>query len=113
MPQFTVASSTYHNALGKWIVVATCYANNFSQIKELLLDIDDTSKNAVNSKALLKLSKISNGLTFIKSNYSFIPQTLLKLEKEGMSLCGSLELIKEFENSCAQVKGRYCWRNSL
>lgn len=55
---------------------------------------------------LFKKSKIQQQLGFIKSNYNFVSKIIEKLEKEGMSLLESIELIEEFETLCKNVKGK-------
>lgn len=93
---------------GTWLTAALFYADNYNPVMNVILALTESDSNIAieNCKELFKKSEIQQQLGFIKSNYSFVAKIIEKLEKEGMSLSESIELIEEFETLCKNVKGK-------
>lgn len=72
----------------------------------VILAFTNSSFAIENCIELFKKSEIQQQVGFIKNNYSFSGKIIEKLEKEGMNLLESIELIEEFETSCKNVKGK-------
>ncbi|XP_029679637.1 uncharacterized protein LOC115245458 [Formica exsecta] len=90
-----------------WLTAAIFYADNYNPIMNIILALTNSSFAIENCIELFKKSEIQQQLGFIKSNYSFVAKIIEKLEKEGMSLLESIELIEEFEILCKNVKVCY------
>jgi len=93
---------------GTWLTAALFYADNYNLVMNVILALTESDSNIAieNCIELFKKYEIQQQLGFIKSNYNFVAKIIEKLEKEGMSLLESIELIEEFETLCKNVKGK-------
>lgn len=87
---------------GTWLDAALYYANN---IKELILNFDDSSSAIKESKLLLKEKELPHQLTFIKANYAIGSTTLTQLQAAEVPLIESIEKIQKFQSLIKEVKG--------
>lgn len=91
---------------GTWLDAAGFYADNYEVIEGIIHALNDSSSTALmNSKKLFENPVLKKNLIFIKTNYSFVSSTLLKLETTCMSLTESVALIDQFESDCEKVSG--------
>lgn len=92
---------------GTWLKAAIFYADHFDAIKTVVSELTDSNCAALQEcKELLTSFELSQNLSFIKGNYGFVPDSILKLETQGMSLLESIGLINDFEASCKNVTGK-------
>lgn len=91
---------------GTWLAAAIFYAENYELVKKVIEDLNDSSSAAlINAKTLFSNPTVKENLIFIKTNYSFVPIALTKLEATSVSLTDSVALINQFEVDCKKVSG--------
>lgn len=90
---------------GTWLNAAIFYAKHFTELKTLILQLVDTSQCVVKSQELLKNNVVAKQLLFIKSNYSFVPDSILALEKKSRPLVESIQVVEDFCKNCYSVQG--------
>lgn len=90
---------------GTWLDAAVYYADTFEQIRELIFSFENESVAITDCKKILDKPQLHQQLAFIKANYSFISETLRKLETQGVELIESIELVQSFQNRISNVKG--------
>lgn len=91
---------------GTWLEATSYYADNFNSIKSVLLSLDEnTAKSIKNAIALFENRTIQNDLAYIKSNFGFITQSILKLENASLLLDENLEIVENTISKLGQNKG--------
>lgn len=92
---------------GTWLKAAIFYADNFSEINDLISELDDDNSHCLlEAKEVLQQKDIKQQLAFIKSNYSFIHETLTKLEKSSLPLLEGITLVEDCKTAFNSVKGK-------
>lgn len=82
---------------GTWIEAATFCADNFEQLKIIIIEkLKD--KNVVCIKKcenMLMLESVKNDLTFIKTNFFILVKSIKKLESSKLSLFDATKVVDE------------------
>ncbi|XP_025425546.1 uncharacterized protein LOC112694325 [Sipha flava] len=85
---------------GTWLDAVNYYCENFSYVKKVVLELNhDDSTNIKEAKKLMSKSSLEANLIYIKSNFSFIPSEIKKLEASGVLLSETINTIKKIETS--------------
>jgi len=83
---------------------ALWYAANLETVREVLGQLDEEDDNSIKrSKNLVKSNAIPIHLSFIKSNLSFLPATIKKLEKNGLFLTSVIDLVNEVQGKLKDI----------
>lgn len=90
---------------GTWLEAALFYAENFAKFVEVVDNLEDDAECVKKLKAIVQSSSLKNELTFLKANLSFLNSSLTKLEKQGMPLHVSIEIVKFVENQINCIPG--------
>ena len=78
---------------GTWLSAAIYYSKNFELIRYVLRQLDDNGFSAISrSKDLIQLENSRNELLYITSNYSLLPDLLLKLESVNLHIYESISI---------------------
>lgn len=92
---------------GTWLEAAMFYAGNFSQLKPVIMElVDDCSQPLSHCKELFSNQIVQQQLSYIKSNYNFVPTCILQVQDTSLSLIEAITIIKKFELSCKTVGGQ-------
>lgn len=106
LPNISLPPQPVLTRWGTWLEAAIYYADNFSQIKELISDLtDNSSQSLLEAKEACENKQIKQQLSFIKSNYSFVSKYLTQLEASSLPITESVQLIKHSESAFKSVKG--------
>jgi len=91
---------------GAWLESAIFYADNFENFKNVIQSLqEDDVKSIKNCKQILTQSNIINDLTYIKTNFSVIVESIKKLETSGLLLIDALEIFEQVTNSINNFSG--------
>lgn len=75
-------------------------------MKSVLLFLDESSTKSIkNAIALIKNWNIQNDLAYIKCNFDFITQSILKLENDSFLLDENLEIVENTKFKLSHNKG--------
>jgi hypothetical protein len=90
---------------GTWLEAAVFYAKNFETIEKIVEKLkDDDSSYVEKCKDMVKKAELKAELTFILTNYEFIVKLTNDIQKNGIKLNESIEIINEFELKIDQAK---------
>jgi len=85
---------------GAWLESAIFYADNFENFKNVIQNLqEDGVKSIQNCKQILTKSNIINDLTYIKTNFSIIVESIKKLETSSLLLIDALHIFEHVTNS--------------
>jgi hypothetical protein len=91
---------------GTWLEAVGYYANNFEKIVRIFESLDKEDAASINnSKNLLQDTSIKNELIFIESNYSFLVNSIRKLESTGLALVVQVKVVTDAIDSINAVQG--------
>jgi len=62
------------------------YVDNFNLIKSVISKLDDESDSIKTAKELFDTQHLKNDLAFIKSNFCFLSQVIIKLQNKNLTL---------------------------
>ncbi|KAL4083875.1 hypothetical protein QTP88_029191 [Uroleucon formosanum] len=83
--------------------VAFYYGKNFDKVKEVIDTFNpNDAKSIQNAQQLFNDNSIKNELSIILSNFQCITDTITCLEKSGINLGKSLELVQNVENKLSE-----------
>uniref|UniRef100_A0A915EKM7 DUF659 domain-containing protein n=1 Tax=Ditylenchus dipsaci TaxID=166011 RepID=A0A915EKM7_9BILA len=91
---------------GTWIKAALFYSGNFQQVKSVVerLNPGDAVAIQCSIKAFNRVD-IAQKLAYIQSNFALIPDAITKLEKSGMPLIESLNILSQLKIALSTVPG--------
>jgi hypothetical protein len=75
--------------------------------KDVILKISDSSAALDNCNKFVKSTELPQRLFCLKSNYSFVSNSIHKLETQEMSLSESIKIIDAFERLSIKVKVKF------
>lgn len=105
-PELSVPPQPIFTRWGTWLDATSYYADNFNSIKSVLLSLNEnTTKSIRNAIALFENKDIKNDLAYIKSNFGFITQSILKLKNAPLSLDENLEIVENTKIKFGQNNG--------
>ena len=90
-----------------WIEVSRYYACNFEAIKSFVLGMLDDSCSITACKRILQLPNLAANLLIISTHFNIIPTNITQLEKRGMLLKDSLDVIFKVKQSF-EMSGEVC-----
>ena len=91
---------------GTWIQAAIFYAQNFDEIKEVVSKLNsDEALSIKRSKETMENESLQCNLAFIACNLSFLPDLLTQLEKQGLTLKESFDLIDRVKTKIDEIPG--------
>lgn len=92
---------------GTWIEAATFCADNFEQLKIIIIE-KLKEKNVVSIKKcenMLKLESVKTDLTYIKTNFFILVKNIKKLESSNLSLFDATKIVDETILNMEMVSG--------
>uniref|UniRef100_A0A915CMA9 BACK domain-containing protein n=1 Tax=Ditylenchus dipsaci TaxID=166011 RepID=A0A915CMA9_9BILA len=91
---------------GTWIKAALFYSENFQQVKSVVERLNPRDAVAIQCsiKAFNRVD-IAQKLAYIQSNFALIPDAITKLEKSGMPLIESLNILSQLKTALSTVPG--------
>jgi len=105
LPEVPLPAEPVVTRWGTWLNAAIFYAKHFTELKTLILQLVDTSQCVVKSQELLKNNVVARQLVCILSNYSFVPDSILALEKKSRPVVESIQVEEDFCKNCYSVQG--------
>lgn len=91
---------------GTWLDAAIYYANYFEGFKTVVSMFPDTLSKAIQDCKLLFIQhEVVTSLTFLKSHYSYISETIKQLETQQVPLTESIGIINALKNKIYTVPG--------
>lgn len=90
---------------GTWLEACEYYSDHFSEIKNIIEQLDEDSAAVSKGKRLFRenADDLITQLCSLKQNYVFLKNSITSLEKQGMSLTQSLKIVKETINQMTSV----------
>jgi len=76
-----------------WLIAVTYYVDNFNSIKSVISELDEESDSIKKAKELFDNQNLKNDLAYIKSNFCFLFQVIIKLQNKSLTLHESLQII--------------------
>jgi len=105
-PNLSLPPQPIINRWGTWFDAAFYYGKNFDKVKEVIDTFNpNDAKSIQNAQQLFNDNSIKNELSIILSNFQCITDTITYLEKSGVSLGKSLELVQNVENKLSEGGG--------
>jgi len=89
-----------------WLTAVTYYVNNFNSIKSVISELDDETDSIKKAKELFDNQNLKNDLAYIKSNFCFLSQVIIKLQNKSLTLNGSLQIIISARDRLLECNGR-------
>jgi len=81
---------------GTWIQAALYYCEHFEFVKSIVKSLEkDDAISIETAQKYIKQQHIQTQLIFIKSNFSFLPNAITCLEKQGMTLASSISIVED------------------
>lgn len=90
---------------GTWLDAADYYCTHYSVIENIFNKFDRDDSSSIRTVQDLFSSTTSRNLAYIKSNFSVISKSIIRLEAVGMQLCNALEIVKKVESELHQAQG--------
>lgn len=91
---------------GTWLEAACYYASHLRDIQRVFDELDESDAASIRTvKNLLRENELSEQLTFIYTYYSFIPKSIVILEKQGLPLIDAIEVIENAKRNFAAAPG--------
>ena len=91
---------------GTWLNAVNYYCDNFDILQNIVMNLDEDGSNCVKiAKDCFSNTSVRNDLSYIKSNFGFLPSTILKLEQRGETLNNYLKLITAADESLNSNSG--------
>jgi len=82
----------------------TSFTRSITEVREVLGQLDEEDDNSIKSnKNLVQSNAIPIHLSFTKSNLSFLPATIKKLEENGLSLTSVIDLVNEVQGKLKDI----------
>jgi hypothetical protein len=91
---------------GTWISASMYYCEHIEAIRNVIQKLNP--EDAVSIDKVLKLiskDQVEANLTFIYSNYGFLPTTITSLESQNVLLADSIKLIETARSKICEVSG--------
>lgn len=80
---------------GTWLNAAIYYCEHFSEVKSIVDSFDQTNAESIaESQKKFADRTVQSDLAFIKSNFSSIPTSIVKLETKGLAINESIEIVE-------------------
>lgn len=89
-----------------WLTAVTYYVDNFNSIKSVISELDDESDSIKKAKELFDNQNLKNDLAYIKSNFGFLSQVIIKLQNKNLTLHLSLQIIINARDRLLECNGR-------
>jgi len=89
-----------------WLTAVTYYVDNFNSIKSVISELDDESDSIKKAKELFDNQNLKNDLAYIKSNFCFLSQVIIKLQNKSLTLHESLQIIINARDRLLECNGR-------
>lgn len=90
---------------GTWLEAAIFYADNYNNIKNIILDFENTADCITKCKNLFEKQEIKEQLAFIKAHYSLLSLCIKELETKHMSLVDAIDIVNRCESELKCVPG--------
>jgi hypothetical protein len=91
---------------GTWLEAAFYYSQYINQFEEVVTEfVDAPSQSIRNCIDIFKNKELRQNLAFLKSNYEFVCETITKLEKQGVPLVDSVNMVQKFKEETNSVRG--------
>uniref|UniRef100_A0A2S2PQT6 CGG triplet repeat-binding protein 1 n=1 Tax=Schizaphis graminum TaxID=13262 RepID=A0A2S2PQT6_SCHGA len=91
---------------GTWIQAALYYCEHFETVKSIVNSFKkDDAISIETAQKYIEQQHIQTQLVFIKSNFSFLPNAITCLEKQGMSLASSISIVEDAKIKLTQING--------
>lgn len=85
---------------GSWLLAAVYYCDHFDEVKSVVDSFDrEDAQSIANAQPLFADTQIRADLAYIKANFSSICFAIKKLEKQGVCLVDSLQVMDSVKHS--------------
>jgi hypothetical protein len=99
LPNITLPPQLITTRWGAWIESTIFYADYFEHLKNFIQNLqEDGVKSIQNCKQILTKSNIINNLTYIKTSFSIIVESIKKLETSDLLLVDALYIFEQVTN---------------
>lgn len=91
---------------GTWIEAALYYCDNFEIVKSIVNSFNkDDAISIETAQKYIEHQHIQTQLVFIKSNFSFLPNAITCLEKQGLSLANAISIVEDTKIKLTEIGG--------
>lgn len=91
---------------GTWLKAARYYATNYEKILNIITALDHEEAASIKiSQDLLRNRDLRAELIFIASNYSFLEESITKLETSGLSLSDQIKIVTDAVRAVEEISG--------
>lgn len=91
---------------GTWIKAVSYYCEYFKEIKNIILELNpDDAISIKETQKILDDPSLEANLVFIHANYGYLPDTIEKLETQGLPLATSIEIVRKVCDKLSSVSG--------
>jgi len=91
---------------GTWVKAVSYYCEYFKEIKNIILELDpDDAISIKETQKILDDPSLETNLVFIHANYGYLPDTIEKLETQGLPLATSIEIVRNVCEKLSSVSG--------
>ena len=104
-PSLTLPPKPILTRWGTWLDAADYYCTHYSVIENIFMKFDRDDSSSIRTVQYLFSSTTSRNLAYIKSNFSVISKSIIRLEAVGMQLCDALQIVKKVESELHQAQG--------
>lgn len=102
-PEISLPPAPILTRWGSWLEACTYYSRNFDEVKKVVNSFVDDSVAIKQSKSLFNEQCIKEQLTYIHSNFGFLPASIAALEKSGSELTHQISVMKSIVNKLKNV----------
>lgn len=79
---------------GTWISAVAYFADNFDKLKTFVNELHEDAISIQTTKTLLQSASLPTSLIFISTHFGDLPQSITQLEKNGLPLSDSIQIIE-------------------
>lgn len=91
---------------GTWIEAALCYCEHFELIQSIANSFNkDDAISIKTTQKYIERQNIQTQFMFLKSNFSFLPNAIPCLEKQGSILTSAISIVEDAKIKLTQVGG--------
>lgn len=106
-PDIPTPPQPIHTRWGTWIDAAIYYATYFEQINQFLDGCDPEEAQSIkNAQDVIVKPNIKKDLAFIKTNFSCLSATIIKIQARGALLQDSIELFDSLQPELQRISKR-------
>jgi hypothetical protein len=91
---------------GTWLRAASYYCTYFQEIKNIVLELNQNDAISIKEvQKILNNPSLETDLVYIHTNFGYLPDTIEKLENQGLPLATSIEIVRNISEKLNSVSG--------